>query len=74
MNVHPITDDELNAIRLRTGGAVAEQINRRLKLGIYADKKQGAYTPPPDTKPRSGSLLMLLADYDIGALPSLSDD
>ncbi len=33
-----ITDRELNEIRQRTGGPVAEQVNRLLKLGSYAHK------------------------------------
>lgn len=74
MKIQPITDEEMDGIRQRTGGAVAEQVNRRLKLGRYADKKRGVYTPPPSVKLRSGSLLMLLADYDIGTVPSLSGD
>lgn len=34
--MNEITDAEIDAIRQRTGGAVAEQVNRILGLGPYA--------------------------------------
>lgn len=111
--IQPITDTELDAIRQRTGGPVAVQLNRILKLGPYADAKttvsiqrimklvnalpdaikhatieelkelapvlekivalKDRSMEMEDAAPRRGSLLKLLADHEVGNVPSLTD-
>ncbi len=62
--VKPITDAELMAMRAQTGGQVAEQVNRRLKLGRYADKAQRAQRLT-DSQPMSAPRPMTAMDHFI---------